>query len=47
MKNIEAKMKHPGFVDDITPLLPADVNYDAKAAFSLISHEIVLPMNLM
>lgn len=47
MKNIEAKMKHPGFIDDITLLLLADVNYDAKAAFSLISHEIVLPMNII
>ena len=47
MKNIEAKMKHPGFINDVTPLLPADVDYDTKAAFSLISQEIVPPMNSM
>ncbi|MBW2610074.1 MAG: nucleotidyl transferase AbiEii/AbiGii toxin family protein [Deltaproteobacteria bacterium] len=45
MKNIEAKMKHPGFIGDVTPLLPADVDYDAKVAFSHISKEIVLPMD--
>ena len=44
-KNIEVKLKHPGFIGDVTPLLPADVDYDAKAAFSRISKEIVLPMD--
>ena len=47
MKNIEAKMKHPGFVGDVTPLLPAEVDYDAKSAFSLISQKIVPPMDSM
>jgi predicted nucleotidyltransferase component of viral defense system len=40
-KNIEAKMKHPGFIEDVKPLLPANVSYDVKAAFSLISKQIV------
>ena len=40
-KNIEAKMKHPGFIADVKPLLPADMNYDVKAAFSLISEQVV------
>ena len=47
MKNIEAKMKHPGFVEDVTPMLHADVNYEAKAAFSLITHQIVPWMDSM
>jgi len=40
-KNIEAKMKHPGFIADVKPLLPANMNYDVKAAFSLISEQVV------
>ena len=47
LKNIEAKMSHPGFVGDVTPLLPADINYDAKEAFSLIGKEIVPRMDNM
>ena len=34
-------MKHVDFVEDITPLLPADINYDIKDAFSLIIQQIV------
>jgi predicted nucleotidyltransferase component of viral defense system len=45
LKNIEAKMKHPGFINDVTPLLPADIDYEAKAAFSHIKKEIVFPMD--
>jgi len=40
-KNIEAKMKHPGFLDDVKPLLSADMKYDVNAAFSFISEQIV------
>jgi predicted nucleotidyltransferase component of viral defense system len=40
-KNIEAKMKHPGFIEDVNPLLPADMNYDAQEAFSFVSQQIV------
>jgi predicted nucleotidyltransferase component of viral defense system len=40
-KNIEAKVKHAGFVEDVTPLLPADMNYDVKEAFSLVIQQIV------
>lgn len=40
-KNIEAKMKHSGFIEGIAPLLPADMNYDVKEAFSLIIQQIV------
>jgi len=40
-KNIEAKMKHPGFLDDVKPLLSADMKYDVKAAFSLINEQVL------
>jgi len=40
-KNIKAKMKHPGFLDDVKPLLSADMKYDVKATFSFISEQIV------
>ena len=40
-KNLEEKMKHPGFVEDIKPMLAADMNYDVKAAFPLIREQIV------
>jgi predicted nucleotidyltransferase component of viral defense system len=40
-KNIGAKMKHPGFIEDVKPLLPADMNYDAQEAFSFVSQQIV------
>lgn len=47
MKNIEVKMKRPGFAGDVAPLSSADVDYYAKAAFSLISQKIVPPMDSM
>jgi len=40
-KNIEAKVKHAGFVEDVTPLLPADMSYDVKEAFSFVIQQIV------
>jgi predicted nucleotidyltransferase component of viral defense system len=40
-KNIGAKMKHPGFIEDVKPLLSADMNYDAQEAFSFVSQQIV------
>lgn len=40
-KNIEAKVKHAGFAEDVTPLLPADMNYDVNEAFSLVIQQIV------
>jgi predicted nucleotidyltransferase component of viral defense system len=40
-KNLEAKMKHAGFVEDVTPLLSANMNYDIEEAFSLIIQQIV------
>ena len=45
LKNIEAKIMHPGFINDVTPLLPADIDYDVKAALSHITKEIVFPMD--
>lgn len=39
--NIEAKMKHRGFIDDVKPLLPADMKYDVKSAFSLVGEQLV------
>jgi predicted nucleotidyltransferase component of viral defense system len=43
-KNIEAKVSHTGFVEDVTPLLSADMNYDVKEAFSLVIQQIVSRM---
>jgi len=43
--NIEAKMRHPGFVDDVNSLLPADLNYDVKEAFNIISQNILPRIN--
>ena len=40
-KNIEAKMKHKGFIEDVTPLLQADMEYDINKAFSLIIKQII------
>jgi predicted nucleotidyltransferase component of viral defense system len=40
-KNIEAKIKHFGFIEDIAPLVPPDMNYDIQEAFSLIIQQIV------
>ena len=40
-KNIEAKMRHPGFVQDVKPLLAPGTNYDAVEAFFLIKEQIV------
>ncbi|MBN1832505.1 MAG: nucleotidyl transferase AbiEii/AbiGii toxin family protein [Deltaproteobacteria bacterium] len=45
LKNIEAKMSHPGFINDVTPLLPADIDYDTKTAFSHITKAIVFPLD--
>jgi hypothetical protein len=39
--NIEEKMKHPGFLEDVKPMLAADMNYDVKAAFPLIREQII------
>lgn len=40
-KNLEDKMKHPGFSNDLKPLLSANINYDDHAAFKLVCREIV------
>jgi hypothetical protein len=40
-KNIGAKMKHRGFIDDVKPLLAADMKYDVGSAFSLIGEQVV------
>jgi predicted nucleotidyltransferase component of viral defense system len=40
-KNLQGKMKHPGFVSDIRPLLPADVEYEEQPAYTLIRDEIL------
>ena len=41
LKNLEDKMNHPGFVQDIMPLLSATVTYDPQKAFTLVSREII------
>jgi predicted nucleotidyltransferase component of viral defense system len=40
-ENIEAKMKHPGFIEDVQPLLAANIEYDVNVAFSLIREQVV------
>jgi len=40
-RNLEAKIKHFGFMADIAPLVPPDMNYDIQEAFSLIMQQIV------
>jgi len=40
-KNLQDKMKHPGFVSDVRSLLPADVEYDEESAYALIRDEIL------
>jgi predicted nucleotidyltransferase component of viral defense system len=43
--NIEEKMRHPGFIRDLTPLLSPGIDYDSKLAYSLILKEIVARMD--
>lgn len=40
-KNLEDKIKHPGFSNDLKPLLSANVNYDDHEACKLFCREIV------
>lgn len=40
-KNIEAKMKEPSFLEDITPLLPTNVEYDVNKAHEWFIKEII------
>jgi predicted nucleotidyltransferase component of viral defense system len=40
-KNLDEKMYHIGFLRDIAPLLSAGVQYDAQAAYRLITREIL------
>jgi predicted nucleotidyltransferase component of viral defense system len=40
-KNLDEKMKHAGFLRDLDPLLSPSVRYDVRAAYSLITQEIV------
>lgn len=39
--NLDDKMKSPAFIDDIKPLLPSDVKYDAKEAHKWFLEQIV------
>jgi predicted nucleotidyltransferase component of viral defense system len=39
-ENLEAKMSHSGFIEDVVPLLAGNVNYDIKEAFNLIMEKI-------
>ena len=44
-KNLQEKMKHPGFISDLKPLLAADIVYDAQAAHTLIRDRIISRMD--
>lgn len=40
-KNLKEKTKHPGFSNDLKPLVSANVNYEDTEAFELIGEKIV------
>jgi predicted nucleotidyltransferase component of viral defense system len=40
-KNLTKKMTHPGFISDIRPLVPADINYNIQEAYALILNRII------
>lgn len=40
-KNLQEKIKHRGFVSDLNPLIPADVNYDIQKAFEILKQEVI------
>ena len=40
-KNLQDKMKHPGFASDIDPLLPDGASYDLQVAFDYVVREII------
>jgi predicted nucleotidyltransferase component of viral defense system len=40
-KNLQDKMKHPGFASDIEPLLPDGAGYDLQQAFDCVHREII------
>jgi predicted nucleotidyltransferase component of viral defense system len=44
-KNLLDKMKHPGFMSDLRPLLAADMVYDAETAHALMRDLIVSRMD--
>lgn len=39
--NLEAKMTHPGFLNDITPLIPVELHYDARIAARLVQNALI------
>lgn len=43
--NVLDKLKHPGFINDLRPLLPASVDYNPENAGSLILQEIITRMH--
>jgi hypothetical protein len=40
-QNLHGKQSDPAFLDDIKPLLRADVDYDAAVAMAQVRHVIV------
>jgi predicted nucleotidyltransferase component of viral defense system len=44
IKNLEAKMRHTGFIEDVIPLLAGNMKYDVNEAFRLIIEEIASRM---
>ena len=40
-KNIQEKIKHRGFISDLSPLLPADINYDIQKALEILKQEVI------
>jgi len=43
-KNILEKLNHRGFISDLKPLLPVDLNYNIQEAFGLMRRELVLKL---
>ncbi|MFZ1978095.1 MAG: nucleotidyl transferase AbiEii/AbiGii toxin family protein [Bacteroidota bacterium] len=40
-KNLDLKMVHKGFLSDIMPLIRPEIEYDAKAAYTLVSEQLI------
>lgn len=40
-KNLQEKMKHRGFLTDLSPLLPADTKYDIEMAYLRIRNDLL------
>ena len=40
-KNIQEKIKHRGFISDLTPPVSTDVSYDIQKVFDILKQEVI------